>query len=290
MATSPGLQAGSPDTQHRVTNVALAAGFVGLGIFDASGRLIFNEPAAIRPAFADPAIAGVAAILGGSKFHVSDLIRPGDAKLFIVSVPVVVDGHVAYVLAGALPAQRLQKLFAESGLRGAESGLPDAWSAGIVDRKGILLARSQRPEAYVGQMTQPPMIAAARGEPIFGLFDIVSRDGVEVKNAFRRLPEVGWTVGVAVPAALVDAPLWNTGLTIAAIGLGLTLLALLLGSLVASRIAHGVHQLGHAAVGLASGDIVPLQVSRTAQLSDVSHALEAAAEAAQRREAKRRNQ
>ena len=75
----------------------------------------------------------------------------------------------------------------------------------------------------------------------------------------------------------------------AAIGLGLIPLSVPLGSLVASRIAYGVHQLGHAAVGLAAGDVVPrAEVSRTAQISDVSYALEAAAAAAQRREAKRR--
>jgi len=67
-------------------------------------------------------------------------------------------------------------------------------------------------------------------------------------------------------------PHWETLLTMAAIGLGLTLLSVLLGSLIASRIAHGVHQLGHAAVGLALGDSVPLAVSRTAQISDVSQA------------------
>ncbi len=153
IATSPGLQAGSAETQHRVTNVVLGAGFVGLGIFDPSNRLIFSEPAAVKPAFADP---------------------------------------------GA--------------------------------------------------------------------------------------------VGVAVPAAVVNAPLRETALSMAVIGLGLILLSVLLGSLVAARIAYGVRQLSHAAVGLASGDVVPLAVSRTAQISDVSHALEAAAAAAQRREAKRRAQ
>lgn len=290
IATSPGLQAGNPETQRRVTNVVLGAGFLGLGIFDAAGQLIFSEPAAIKPAFAAADAVGVPAIRRGRKFHVSDFIAAGDAKLFTVSVPIVVDGKVAFVLVGALPTQRLQKLFAESGLRSFDTGLPDAWSSGIVDRNGIVLARSQRPESYVGQVAQKPMVDAARGEPAFGLFDVVSRDGIEVKNAFQRVPEAGWTVGVAVPAALVNATLWNTALTMGAIGIGLTLLAVLLGSLIANRIAHGVHQLGHAAVGLASGDIVPLQVSRTAQLSDVSHALEAAAAAAQRREAKRRSQ
>jgi hypothetical protein len=289
IATSPGLQAGNPETQKRATNAVLGAGFAGLGIFDASNRLVFSEPAAIRPAFADIDAVGIAPILGGQRVHVSNLVTAGDAKLFLVSVPIMVGGKVAFVLSGALPVQRLQKLFAESGLqRGGVLGLRDAWSAGVVDRKGIIVARSQRPEAFVGHLAQAPMVQASAGAATSGLFDLVSRDGIDIKNAFQRVPEIGWTVGVAVPAAVVNASQWKTALTMAAIGLGLTLLSVLLGSLIASRIAHGVHQLGHAAVGLASGDLVPLAVSRTAQISDVSHALEAAAAAAQRREAKRR--
>jgi len=190
----------------------------------------------------------VAAILGGQEFHVSNLVTVGDAKL----------------------------------------GLRDAWSADVVDRKGIMLVRSQRPEAFVGQLAQAPMVQASAGAATSGLFDAVSRDGIDMKDAFERDPEIGWTVGVAVPAAVVNAPLRKTALTMAAIGLGLILLSVPLGSLVASRIAYGVDQLGHAAVGLASGDVVPLAVSRTAQISDVSYALEAAAAAAQRREARRR--
>lgn len=288
IATSPGLQAGHAETQRRVTNVVLGAGFVGLAIFDPTSRLIFSEPEAIKPAFADIGAVGVDAILGGRQFHVSNLVAAGGAKLFLVSVPIMVDGKVASVLSGALPVQRLQKLFAESGLfRGGELGLRDAWSAGVVDGKGIILARSQRPEAFVGELAQAAMAKATAEAATSGLFDNVSRDGFDIKNAFQRNPEIGWTVGVAVPAAVVNAPLRETALTMAAIGLGLILLSVLLGSLVASRIACGVHQLGYAAVGLASGDVVPLAVSRTAQISDVSHALEAAAAAAQRRKAKR---
>ena len=216
IATSAGLQAGNPEMQHRVTNVVFGADFVGLGAFDPSNRLMFSEPA-IRPAFADPGAAGVAAILGGQEFHVSNLVTVGDAK----------------------------------------PGLRDAWSADVVDRKGIMLARSQRPEAFVGQLAQAPMVQASAGDATSGLFDDVSRDGIDMKNVFEHDPEVGRTVGAAVPAAVVNAPLWKTALTMAAIGPGFILLSVPLGSLVASRIAYGVHQLSHAAVGLASGASCP---------------------------------
>jgi hypothetical protein len=113
LATSPGLQTGNPEAQHRVTDVVLRAGFTGLAVFDLSRQLVFSEPAAIRPAFADIGEVGVAPILDGREFHVSNLVRAEDARLFLVSVPVRAEGKVAFVLSGALPVQRLQKLFAE---------------------------------------------------------------------------------------------------------------------------------------------------------------------------------
>jgi hypothetical protein len=40
-----------------------------------------------------------------------------------------------------------------------------------------------------------------------GVIDVVSRDGVEIKNSFQRSTLAGWSVGVAVPASVVNAPL-----------------------------------------------------------------------------------
>jgi len=106
IAMSPGLQSGNPETQHRVTNVVLDAGFVELGVFDPSNRLVFSGPPTIRPAFADPGAVGVAAILGGQEFHVSNLVTVGDAKLFLVSVPIMVKGKIALAERRAAGARR----------------------------------------------------------------------------------------------------------------------------------------------------------------------------------------
>ena len=49
-------------------------------------------------------------------------------------------------------------------------------------------------------------------------FDAADRDGINVKNAFERSATSGWVAGVAVPAVLVDAPLWHTALIMMVIG------------------------------------------------------------------------
>ena len=110
-----------------------------------------------------------------------------------------------------------------------------------------------------------------------GLFDVVSRDGIEVKNSFQRSALTGWTAGVAVPASVVNAPLLTTALILTAVGLCFTLLALLLASLVAGRITRAVYQIGQAVVAYASGDVVPLPTKTLAELRDVLRVIEGTA-------------
>jgi hypothetical protein len=272
---APAFRAGQADTVEAVTALALERGFLGLGLFEANGRARFVSPQAMRPAFVRPEALGLAEVVAGRSLFVSNLLAIDDGKpsVYVVSVPVTLDGKVAFVLSGALSAASLQSLF-------AEAGLPDAWTASIVDRAGLLLARSQRPEAFVGLPAQAAMAEAAKGGQKSGQFDVVSLEGVAVKNTFLRSRLTGWTSDVAVPSAVVNAPLWRSMLGMLVLGVALTLIALFLATLVANRITRAVHQLGRAAVAFAAGDVVPVQVSATAHVEDVSQALEAAASTA----------
>jgi len=108
---------------------------------------------------------------------------------------------------------------------------------------------------------------------------------VDVKNSFQRSAVSGWTAAVAVPASVVNAPLHRTALSMAAVGLALTLLSLFLGSLVAGRISRAVQQLGMASAAFASSHAVPLPTSMLTELQDVAQAMEVSAERAKRREA-----
>jgi len=281
VATSIALQSSIPRIADSVMSAAMSSGFRMLAIHDPAGRMVFAVPAMPGAALATSQGLGVPEVVASRKPFVSDFLA-GDGEfkpgLFFVSVPVLVDGQVAFVLSGGLMPQRLQPLLAEAGLR-------EDWQAGIVDRKGVMLARSQRPDLYVGGLAQTPMVEIARSTRSAGLFDVVSRDGVEVKNSFQRSPISGWTAAVAVPAAVVNAPLYRTALSMAAVGLALTLLSLVLGWMVANRISRAVQQLGAAAAAFASGHAVPLPTSMLTELQDVKQAMEVSAARAQAREA-----
>jgi hypothetical protein len=250
-----------------VTAVARQRGYHSLTVYDLEGRPTLVSAALGKPVPA--ASVGLAEIKAGGKAFVSNLIANAGQKpgLYFVSVPISDAGKVVAMLTAGLPPQRLQRLLFEAGLR-------EGWSAGIVDRDGILLARSRLPERYVGTPAREPMVEAARSGRNQGLFDVIDRDGIHVKNSFERSPLAGWVVGVAVPAVIVDAPLWRTAMIMMVVGAGLTLASLLLAFMVASHLSRAVRRVGMAAVAIASGDVVRMPVTHIAELRDVSRSIE----------------
>jgi hypothetical protein len=264
------LRRDDPHIVSLIIDLARQRGFVSLGLFDREGKLQLTWAAEKQTPFASPEQAGIAKVLAGGKPYVSDLQVTGITPLFYLSVPVTVEGQAEFVLTGGVPSRQLQGLFAEAGLR-------DEWRAGIVDRTGVIMARSRESVTYVGHAAQQPMVDAARGNQSSGLFDVVTRDGLEVKNAFQRSLLTSWTVGVAVPASVVNSALWSATFILTAVGFVLTLLSLGLGILVARRITRDVNHLGHAVVAYASGDVVPLPTATLAELRDVLRVVEAAA-------------
>ena len=273
--SAQGLRSSRPDVVARVSAQASARGFASLIVYDPDGvpTAASAEAAQRVPA----ASVGLAEIKAGAKFFVSNLIPDASAKpgLYFVSVPFMEDGKPVAILAGGLHPRRLQRLLFEAGLR-------EGWQAGIVDRNAVLLARDRLPEMYVGVVAQPPMVVAVRSGQPSGLFDVVDRTGVSVKNAFERSPTTGWTVGVAVPKVVVNAPLWKTAIIMTAIGLVLTLCSLVLAILVASHLSHSIRRLGIAAVAIASGDAVRMPTSNIAELQDVSRSIEVTGAVARR--------
>jgi hypothetical protein len=282
LATALAQHPSDPRLAENVVASARANGFAALAVHDRAGRLLFLGPAKTDAGLLSAHALGVSEVFAGSKAFVSDFIAGGEALkpgLFFVSVPVLVDGQTTLVLSGGVPVQRLQPLLVEAGLR-------EGWLAGIVDRQGVILARRFRPESYVGGLAQKPMVDIARSGRPAGLFDVAARDdGVDAKNSFRRSAISGWTAAVAVPASVVNAPLYRSALSMAAVGLALTLLSLFLGSLVAGRISRAVQQLGVASAAFASGHAAPLPTSMLTELQDVATAMKVSAARAKRREA-----
>lgn len=268
LAASRGVLEDQRDAIQMAMHMAQARGFESIAVFNSDGRLQAASSTGTPRAFPAAEQIGIKHALSRGRMVVSELQRDhGTPYLFFVSVPVSLNGQPTVIVSGGVAASRLQGLFAEAGLR-------EGWRADIADQAGTIVARSREPETFVGRAAQRRIADAGRDVPSSGLFDVVSRDGMEVSGSFRRSPSTGWTVGVAVPALIERAPYWITSLGIGALVVSLVLLGLILAISVASRITAAVHAIERAVVALATNEAVPIPTRTLLEFRDVWHLIE----------------
>ena len=157
-------------------------------------------------------------VVATGKPQISDLIMGAVLRrpILVVGVPVFRDGQVVYVLAMGLGPELLSSLLEE------QSFSPD-WTAGIFDRKGIIVARNRELDRFLGKPVSPTLLEAMRG-PAENWFPSVTSEGIPVYSTFRRSPITGWTVAIGLPREFVDAPIRRARLL--ALGGGAAVLAL----------------------------------------------------------------
>ena len=187
----------------------------------------------------------------------------------VITVPVIVDGRVTFGVAAEIHVDHLSKLFGAAGLK-------EDWAAAIVDDNGRYVARSLDAERRVGQPARPELGEAARSVSENGMFENVTYEGVSMLNAFRRSPLTGWTTVIAVPKAVLNAPLRTYIVYLSLGGAGILLLTLGLASVQATRIAEPVRNLSQGAPALVEGRKFPEAKHRIYELDEVRVAFERA--------------
>src|SRR5215472_9647089 len=129
--------------------------------------------------------------------QISDLIMGAVLRrpILVVGVPVFRDGQVAYVLAMGLGPEILSALL-------TEQSLPPDWTAGILDRKGLIAARNRELDRFLGKPASPTLLKAMHGT-VDSWFPSVTSEGIPVYATFRRSPVTGWTAAIGVPREFV---------------------------------------------------------------------------------------
>ena len=126
----------------------------------------------------------------------------------------------------------------------------------VVDRQGVVLARSLEPEQWVGRSIGNVPVVRTAIERDTGLVDGANVDGIERLNGFATAERVPWSVLVGIPGEAVYAPLrQEIGWTVARLGL-VALAASVLALVVGRRIVRPVRLLTSGARLIASGDRV----------------------------------
>ncbi|TFV86890.1 hybrid sensor histidine kinase/response regulator [Oxalobacteraceae bacterium OM1] len=207
---------------------------------------------------------------------------PTGRNATLVSQTVVLPNGRSYLAAKVFPAAYFDRTFQREG-QGSD------WVTAIFDRNYRTIARTHKPEQFVGTLTLPDT-AAALANPTTRILRHTIRGNIEVYDVFARSARSGWSVALGAPVDIVEAEV-RRAVTVAIVGLAVaTLLGLLLATLYGGRVVRAMVQLGVAARLLGRGHRPgPIRHTGIEEVDGVSAALTEAGELlAQEREQKAR--
>jgi signal transduction histidine kinase/ActR/RegA family two-component response regulator len=195
--------------------------------------------------------------------------------LAAVRVPVLRQGTVAYILTALVQPESFESLI-------RQQKLPDGWVIGIVDAKGLFVARLPRRDS--GSQVSGEFLAAMHGAQQ-GWYRGTTVEGSDVYTAHMTSEFSNWTVGLAIPAGFVEGGARRTMWVLGLGALASVLLALLVAMLIGRRIAGPVVALATTARDIASGHLTPRPgLEQVREVAEVATALEHSAEAIRERE------
>jgi two-component sensor histidine kinase len=199
LATSAALRRRDFQAFHTQAMLALRRTKAAIVLIDRSYQQIIDtlkEFGAELPATADPETAK--RTFETKQRQVSDLFRGSisGSPVFNVEVPVLEDDTVPYVLVMSFQASHIADL-----LKTADLGSP--WITGVTDNNGIILARSERHDEFVGKPLPAELLAQSRAAK--GVFHGTSVAGESILRATVRSQAAGWLVSATVPKAYADA-------------------------------------------------------------------------------------
>ena len=270
LALSPSLGYGDlAGFQERASRAVAITSGINIVLSRPDGAQIINT---MKP-FGDPLPRGgdgelQRLTMESETFVISNLFKGPlhNQSVFAVQVPVAVDGAARYTLAIGYSSRGLGDIM-------KSQNIPDDWVAAIIDRNGIVAARTQAADEFVGRRASAPFLRDAANRPE-GMVDTVTLEGTSVRAVFSRSALSGWMVAIAVPTAVtvagIQRSLWLNAAGAAVVLLMGATLARLIGRRITESIrALGVHaqtQGGDGALVVSRSNIIEVDALRTVLL------------------------
>lgn len=184
---------------------------------------------------------------------------------FSLSIPIVFDGRVAYVLTAVVSPRAMLGVI-------ERQRVPVNAVVSILDARRKLVARSRSHERFIGSSVSAPLDTMMR-EGNEGWGPSVTLEGQPIYAAFSRSPETGWSVAVGLPREEVDLVGRSTYL---AFGFGLAL-SMFIGAtaaaLLARRIIRPMADLRAVVQAVERGDSPKFHEIQIPELQEVNEAL-----------------
>ena len=225
-------------------------------------RVEYGTPLPLEPLASDqqalstrrPVISGV--IVGAvARQHV-----------FTITVPIINNDQVTHFLNLSVPVSRLVNLVQENLVTGRR--------AGIVDNAGLIMARSERSQDLIGAPAARDFVEQARKET--GVWTGTNTRGEIVRTASAVAQTSGWIIYVSLPESTIRDSLRETFWAVTALGVALTIAALLLAYVVGGRLAGSMHLLSAEAAQLGRGERVAARTLAVTEINEIGNAISAA--------------
>lgn len=268
LATTPALAEDDLATVYRQAQAALSSRGLFAFLRDTNGQQLFNT----RVPFGSdlPKSTGFDdEVFTEKKPYVSDVVIGDVAKraVMAVSVPVVRKNKLRYVLSLSIEPNLMKELL-------DRQKTPAQWRATIVDRQGIVIARTNYHDRFVGK----PLSDATRADRVEQPLQGKDLEGREVKWGTAPSKVAEWTVYVSVPTAMVDAAARDALLSYVLIVAAFTCVGLAGAVGVARVITQPLDMAESAAKALGEGRAVSFEPTVVAEANAIGTALVEAAE------------
>ena len=299
LAASPSIAAGDFKAFYELSRGAaeMRRGSL-IALFDQSGQMIINTGEPFGTLLPNPVQKGTQSSdrnqgrlpLGNQAIKkvlqtglplYSDLFMGLVSKLSLLSVtvPVIRNEKIAYAISMAMTTDRLTSLL-------REQGLPAGWIAVLVDKKGIIVARTAAPEKFVSRPTSASLIRHL-SEADEGWDSGRDQEGTRIYYSFARSKLTGWGIAIGAPLAAIDGPV-NRSILIMTGGATLLLLVAFGAAFVFGRhISVPVSRLAQFAEAIQRGEKIELDDSAVAEVRQLHRALLEASATARAADAER---
>ncbi len=140
--------------------------------------------------------------------------------VLLLKVPVRRGERIDHVLTAAIDADRVSALL-------AAARVPESWTVAAIDPNFLIAGRNRRHERFAGTPVTPSLRAEIERSNE-GYFYALNKEGDRVYTLFVRSPFSRWTIAIGAPAAMIERPVFWSGLSLVAAGGSAVLIAVLL--------------------------------------------------------------
>ena len=283
LATSPRISQGDFAVFHAQARAAVADEHLGVLLHDAINKQqlvnTFVDYGTFLPTTGDAETFD--RVLSTKRVEVSNLFVSLVAKAPAIDIafPIMKNGKVRYLVKLALTPDHFWQILAEHSL-----GL--RWRVTIIDRRGIIIARTDEHDRFVGQPLREDQLKEMRGAE--KVFASKSSEGQPVMVAWATVPSAGWLVRVSAPFDLTQSSPNRSIVGLISAAVLALVLTLLLGAFFAARISAPLKGVARIAQGLGRQEPIITPPASYKEANMLAAALTSAAEElAQRRDRER---